>query len=193
MHDAAQALEEGRAPGQEIERALEATDKLNVLFDAVLRLSRIQASKLRSEAIDLAAVAQKAADFLSPVAEAHDQVILVSGAAAFVEADRVMVEQALVNLVQNACTHAGDGTRIEIVVDANRVEVRDYGKGVAEADLEHMRAPFHRGEDARTSPGHGLGLAIVQAIADAHHAAFVLERGNPGLSAKLMFPNFKKS
>jgi len=196
MHDAARALGDGRDAGPGIDRALEETDKLNTLFETVLRLSRIQSAPLTIERVDLAEVAGKAVDFLVPLAEAEGDLISISGAA-IVQADRGMLEQALVNLIQNACIHAGPGARIDVVIEAHAsgrtIDVRDNGPGLSDDELLTVKEPFQRGEAARTAPGHGLGLALVQAIADAHNAEFELRRRDPGLSACLRFPNLNNS
>ena len=191
MHDASHALNDGRDPRPEIERALEETDKLNTLFDTVLRLSRIQSAALNLETVDLSEAARKAADFLAPVAEENRQAISISGEAERIHADRGMVDQALVNLIQNACLHAGTGARIDVVINGSSIDVRDNGPGLSEDELQKVRHPFQRGEAARNVPGHGLGLAIVQAIADAHSAEFSLRPTQPGLSARLDFPKLK--
>lgn len=197
MHDAAQALGDGRDPRPEIDRALDETDKLNTLFETVLRLSRIQSANLNLERVDLVEVAQKAADFLAPLAEEKGHTIAITGGPALVRADRGMVEQALVNLIQNACIHAGSRAQIDVVIDTSErgtgIAVQDNGPGLSEAELEKVREPFKRGDAAQSLPGHGLGLALVQAIADAHNAEFLLQPKRPGLSTRLQFPSLKIS
>lgn len=197
MHDAARVHAEGRDPTAEIEKALEETDRLNTLFETVLRLSRIQSSELSRETVDLSQVVEKVAEFLAPLAEEYGKSISVNATPQKLSGDRGMIEQALVNLVQNACVHSRDGDKIEIVVgthdEAPSVEVRDQGPGIAPEALENVRAPFHREEVARSSPGHGLGLSLVQAVADAHDAELCLENAKSGFVARLRFPNFKNS
>jgi signal transduction histidine kinase len=196
MHDAARAQAEGQDPTAKIEKALEETDRLNTLFETVLRISRIQSSELSRETVNLSKVAEKVAEFLAPLAEEYGKSISVTATPQKVSGDRGMIEQALVNLVQNACVHSENGTKIEIVVgthdEAKSIEVRDQGPGIAPDALEKVRAPFHREEVARSSPGHGLGLSLAQAVADAHDAKLLLENTNPGFVARLRFPNFKK-
>lgn len=195
MHDAARAHAEGRDPSAEIEKALEETDRLNTLFETVLRLSRIQASELSRETVDLSQIAAKVAEFMAPLAEEHGKSISVSASSQRLSGDRGMIEQAIVNLVQNACVHSKDGTTIQVVIGesdgASIIDVRDQGPGIAADALEKVRTPFHREEAARSSPGHGLGLSLVQAVADAHDAELLLRNTNPGFSACLRFPKIK--
>ncbi|MEM6385872.1 MAG: HAMP domain-containing sensor histidine kinase [Pseudomonadota bacterium] len=197
MHDAARALADGKDPSPEIGRALEETDKLNTLFETVLRLSRIQSTHLNIEEVDLSEIAKKATEFLGPVAEENGQTISVSPGFEIVHADRSMLEQALVNLIQNACVHAGQGAQIDVLIaqtkDGASIEVQDNGPGIPEDELDTVRDPFQRGTAARDIPGHGLGLAIVQAIADVHQAEFSLYARQPGLAARMFFPSLKNS
>jgi signal transduction histidine kinase len=89
---------------------------------------------------------------------------------AIVHADPQRLTQALVNLLQNAATHAGGEPPVELRVAheqaAWRFEVADHGRGLRPGEEESVFRPFHR-LDA-TAPGHGLGLAIVRRIAEAH-------------------------
>ena len=79
------------------------------------------------------------------------------------------VQRAVSNLLENAAKFDQDGTEpIEVVVAGARVEVRDRGPGIVEADLPRVFDRFYRSDDARSLPGSGLGLAIVQAVALAH-------------------------
>lgn len=89
-----------------------------------------------------------------------------------------MLERAISNLVDNALKYGGPG-RIEVVVTAGRVEVRDEGPGIPAADLPHVFERFYRATTARSAPGSGLGLAIVEQIA-ARHGGRVWAENRPG-------------
>ena len=91
-----------------------------------------------------------------------------------VQADPVDIERALQNLLENAARYArpGDGgpARVDIGARADegivRLELRDHGPGVPDAQLDRLATPFYRGDAARTAAtGAGLGLAIVQRVA----------------------------
>jgi len=77
------------------------------------------------------------------------------------------LERAVQNLVDNACKFSDDGP-IEVTVASGRVEVRDHGPGLTDADIPHLFDRFYRSVEMRSKPGSGLGLAIVQSVVDAH-------------------------
>jgi two-component system sensor histidine kinase MprB len=75
---------------------------------------------------------------------------------------------AISNLLDNAVKWSSPDDPIEVTVAAGAVSVRDYGTGIAAADLPHVFDRFYRAASARTLPGSGLGLAIVRQVAEAH-------------------------
>jgi signal transduction histidine kinase len=66
--------------------------------------------------------------------------------------------------------------------------VEDDGPGIPPDEREKVFRRLYRLERSRTSPGTGLGLSLVRAIADIHEAQVTLEDADPGLLAKVMFP-----
>src|SRR5205807_5894738 len=104
-----------------------------------------------------------------------------------------LLTQALANLVENALRHTPPGTRIDVRLEGDpatgaRLSVEDDGPGVAEADLAHLSDRFYRGESSRTTPGNGLGLSLVSAVAELHGAKLDLNAMQPGLRVTLSFP-----
>jgi signal transduction histidine kinase len=71
---------------------------------------------------------------------------------------------------------------------AIRLAVADRGPGVAEADRARIVKRFARLDRSRSTPGHGLGLNLVAAVARLHHARLVFADNDPGLVARLEFP-----
>jgi signal transduction histidine kinase len=96
-----------------------------------------------------------------------------------VVADRQRLTQALMQLAQNAAQHTKEGAMIglgSVVVDGEaRLWVRDTGPGIPADQREQVFRRFARGRGARPSEGAGIGLAIVKAIAEAHHGRIELE------------------
>ncbi len=78
------------------------------------------------------------------------------------------VERLVGNLLENAVKFSDDGTPIEVGVHASTLTVRDHGPGFEPRDLDHVFDRFYRAEAARSRPGSGLGLSIVQEVARAH-------------------------
>jgi signal transduction histidine kinase len=87
-----------------------------------------------------------------------------------VAADRLRVEQALTNLVENALRHGDGRVRLWARARPNAVElhVSDAGRGFPPDFLPHAFERFRRADVARAEGGVGLGLAIVDAVAQAH-------------------------
>jgi two-component system sensor histidine kinase MprB len=88
-----------------------------------------------------------------------------------VRGDRVRLERAVVNLLDNARKWSPDGSVVEVEVAAGELVVRDGGPGIDEADLPYVFDRFYRSADARRLPGSGLGLAIVRQVAEMHGGA----------------------
>jgi signal transduction histidine kinase len=109
-----------------------------------------------------------------------------------VAGSRQLLFQAISNLVDNALKYTPSGGLITL--EASRVSasvdltVRDTGPGIPEADRERVLKPFVRLDNSRSTPGSGLGLALVAAIARLHGARIVLSDNRPGLAATLSFP-----
>ncbi len=81
-----------------------------------------------------------------------------------IEAPERVVAIVFTNLIRNAMTYTESG-KVEIVIESNRVMVKDTGVGMSESDLERMFEPFYRGHD-RSNEGYGLGMAIVRRLCD---------------------------
>jgi signal transduction histidine kinase len=98
----------------------------------------------------------------------------------------------LVNLVENALRHAGPTAKI-LVRTAREgtsavVSVADDGPGAPESERERIFDRFYRLERSRSTPGDGLGLALVAAVARLHGATIVVADADPGLSVRVAFP-----
>jgi two-component system, OmpR family, sensor histidine kinase MprB len=81
------------------------------------------------------------------------------------------LERAISNLIDNALKFSPADTAVEVSVSDRRVEVRDHGDGIPDADLGRVFDRFYRSDATRTMQGSGLGLAIVQQFATDHHGA----------------------
>ena len=109
--------------------------------------------------------------------------------------DRQLLAQMLVNLIENAIRHARGATAIMVTVvhtpEAMSVRVSDNGCGMSEADRALALLRFGRAERSRTSPGYGLGLSLVLAIARLHYGGSVeLGDAEPGLRVTVTIPRY---
>ncbi len=80
------------------------------------------------------------------------------------------LDRAVSNLIDNALKFSGTSEPVEIIVLNSRIEVRDHGPGIADADKPFVFDRFYRAVATRALPGSGLGLAIVKQFADDHDA-----------------------
>jgi len=142
------------------------------------------------EKADLRAICAEVAEFAAPLALAQGKDIALSGseAAVWVNGNPEMLSRAIRNLVENAINYSPPGTTVEIVVeDSGIVRVLDEGPGIKEDERELIFQRFWR-RDRRRTEGAGLGLSIVQRIADTHAATISIEnRPTGGANFSLRF------
>ena len=184
-----------------LERTIDEADELIKTFNAMLLIARLEAGAFDAskEAFDVGAVVRDATELYEPVAE-EAGVALSSDIAngPSIIANRQLVSQAVINLIENALKYgrsSDTGGSIAIAV-ANggadvEISVADHGPGIAKADRERVLKRFVRLEECRTTPGTGLGLSLVAAVARLHDGRIRLEDNAPGLRAVLVLPVHK--
>ena len=143
--------------------------------------------------LDLGALARDVAELYEPVAEDKGlSLTLVCGDGLTVKGNRHLLSQALANLVDNAIKYTpGSGAVVVTARDASgtvEVAVADTGPGIPEGERDRVLDRFVRLESSRRSPGSGLGLSLVAAVARLHGAGLTLEDNRPGLRAVMRFP-----
>jgi two-component system sensor histidine kinase MprB len=102
-----------------------------------------------------------------------------------VKGDRVRLERAVMNLLDNARKWSPPGSSVYVTVADGAVVVRDEGPGIDPADLPYVFDRFYRSADARRLPGSGLGLAIVRQVAEMHGGAVWATAPQHGTGAEL--------
>ncbi|HEX2113985.1 MAG TPA: HAMP domain-containing sensor histidine kinase [Alphaproteobacteria bacterium] len=177
-----------------IDELIADADALLSTFNALLRIAEIEAGRRRAafEAVDLAEIARDAVELYEPVAQDKRQTIaadLASGAVA--KGDRHLLAQAVANLLDNAIKYSPEGARIAVtttVLPAGPVlSVADNGPGIPAEFRDKAVRRFFRLETSRSTPGTGLGLSLVSAVAKLHGARLALEDNAPGLRVTLAF------
>ena len=180
----------------EIDGAVADVDRVIRIFDALLRLAEIDAGMRRSGfvSLDVSDLAANAVEFYEPAAElkAIDLRVRSNGPLA-VSGDPVLLAQALSNLIDNALKYAPQGGSIEVAVqrrDDLRAEicVSDNGPGIDDAEKTKVMQRFYRGDASRGTPGVGLGLSLVQAVAKLHGSTLELRDNGPGLRVVMSVP-----
>jgi signal transduction histidine kinase len=189
---------EGASPAEvtDVIRAAAAeAEQIIGTFDALLRLSEIEAGarRARFDRVDLSDVLETVADAYGPDAEqaAHRFETRI-GRELKVQGDRELLIQAFANLVENAIRHAGKGATIRLAAMARGASIEaivsDTGPGVPETERPRVLRRFGRLEASRSTPGIGLGLTLVNAIAELHNARLELADNRPGLRVLISFP-----
>jgi signal transduction histidine kinase len=179
-----------------LESAIATSDEILALFAALLRIAQIEGGARRAgfSSIELTDLLHHLRDMFGPVADDAGHVLTLAIAqTATIRGDRELLVQLFSNLIENAIVHTPEGTHIEIGLRVERnfaiVSVGDDGPGVPEEEHEKLFQPLYRREASRTRPGHGLGLALVNAITDLHSGRIALRKmAKPGLCVEIAFP-----
>ncbi len=209
-----QALRSAKSPQDyraALEKALDESERLIQIFDALLSIARAQAGAGREgmSDFDAAAVARDVGELYEPVAEERGIMLAISAEPGlYLHGSRELAGQAVANLVDNALkygireaaaglgpglapTQAPKGT---VELSARRrggnIEfvVADRGPGIAENDRLRVLDRFVRLENARSRPGSGLGLSLAAAVARLHNGSLRIEDNEPGLRVVIRLP-----
>ena len=178
-----------------VDDALRDCDEILAVFAALLRISQIESgARLANFAsVDLSGLLGQVAEIFAPVAEDGGQRLSTQLPPLLaVRADRALLLQMFSNLVENAIRHAGRDAVISIRAsaagDEALVQVVDSGPGIPAAEREKVFGRLYRLERSRSTPGNGLGLALVAAIAHLHHYTVSLADAAPGLCVNVHIP-----
>ena len=170
--------------------------------DLVMRMltTAIEISRSESVARDRLLPA-RAAELVAQIAELYEPVAEDAGLAFELALDadppplrlhRELLSQAVANLLDNALKHAAGGGRVTLRLSAvpggTAISVEDRGPGIAEPDRAQALKRFGRLDAARSTPGAGLGMALVEAVARLHDGRFELVDHVPGLIARIVLP-----
>lgn len=177
-----------------IERARSQATELLEIFAALLRIAEIEgmAERLSHHELDLSSLVEQMVESYRPDLEESERTLKCTvEPGILVKGDRRLLNQALANLLDNALRHTPKGTRVTISVrrigGQPEVVVSDDGPGVDPADADRLFRRFARSERARSTPGHGLGLALVAAVVSAHGGQIWLAKGE-GFRVVMTFP-----
>ncbi|WOH83434.1 ATP-binding protein [Bradyrhizobium sp. BEA-2-5] len=165
------------------------------MFASITRISEIEtrARKGAFRTVNLVEIAAEVVELYDAAAEevttrldlAGDQAVLVTG-------DRDLLFDAIANLVDNAIKHGRPGGRVTVTCDNDErgavITIADDGPGIPAEQRDHVFKRFYRLERSRYTPGNGLGLSLVAAVASLHGARIELRDNAPGLLCRLVFP-----
>jgi heavy metal sensor kinase len=176
---------------------LEEVDRLTRLVDTLLRLSRGDAGtvQLVRDRIDLGELARDVASSLGILAEERRQRLQVNAALNIrVSADRLILRDAITNVVDNAIKYAPPGSTIDVRVagDAARatLTITDEGPGIAVEHRQRIFDRFYRVDEGRSREmgGSGLGLAIAKWAVEANGGEIAVEAAGAGTAFRIVLP-----
>ncbi len=169
-----------------LDGAIAASDEMLSLFAALLRISQIEGGARRAgfAPVDLAALLKRLREVYGAVAEdAGHRLTVAETAPLTILGDAELLFQMLANLVENAIVHTPPGTTIDVTLEPApggiRLAVQDDGPGVPEAARQKIFQRFFRLDASRSTPGHGLGLALVAAVAELHGGSATVASAQP--------------
>ena len=178
-----------------LEAALTDLDAILETFAALLRIAQIEGGARRAgfRRNDLAGICRTVVEAFAPSAEDAGIVLRLNDRGPqVIDGDAELLTQMLVNLVENGLRHAGRGATVTVgaAAEGARVvlNVLDDGPGVLVVVRGCLFVRFYRLERSRSTPGSGLGLAMVAAVARLHGAEVSLGAAQPGLAVRAVFP-----
>jgi len=182
----------------EMSQAIAATDELIATFNALLSIAQVEAKadRLSTEPVDLSTLCEDLGDLYAPLAEEQGHALDVSIAPGVtVPGNRHLLFQCFANLLDNAIKYNPACGFIRLTLAAATpghgpvVTVADTGPGIPAEDRERVLQRFVRLDASRSTPGSGLGLSVVAAVAKYHNAVLELSDNGPGLMVAMRFPH----
>jgi signal transduction histidine kinase len=166
------------------------------MFSSLTRISQIETTKRTSgfRAVDLVEITEAVVDLYDAAAEDKDVDLTVVGdKPVLITGDRDLLFDAVANLIDNAIKHGRDAGKVTVQLsrcEADAViSVADNGPGIPIDEHQHVFRRFYRLERSRCTPGNGLGLSLVAAVARLHDARIKLFDNAPGLKIELRLPS----
>jgi signal transduction histidine kinase len=170
-------------------------DEILRTFSSLLRITQIETRDRTAgfRHLDLAEIAREVIELFDPAAEENGVTLDIAASDRVdVVGDRDLLFDAISNLVDNAIKHGGHKGCVTVAVsyraDGPVLSVADRGPGIPIEERKHVLQRFYRLEGSRNSPGNGLGLSLVAAVASLHGARVEMADNSPGLRIELHFP-----
>jgi signal transduction histidine kinase len=169
-------------------------DSVLRIFASIVRIAQIetQARKGAFRIVNLTEVASEVVELYDAAAEQYGTQLIQTGEReVLVTGDRDLIFDAIANLVDNAIKHGRAGG--QVVVSSESVDgqpvitIADDGPGIPACEYDHVFKRFYRLERSRYTPGNGLGLSLVAAVARLHGARIEMLDNAPGLKVRLWF------
>lgn len=171
------------------------TDEVLQTFEALLDIAEVEAGSTGGLApIRLDEAVAAAVDLYASVAEASGVALRTDMHPCTILGERMLVIRLAANLIDNAIKYSPAESEVLVAVREDEgwtnLIVKDAGPGIPDEARAGMFARFARHDQTRAVPGHGLGLALVQAVVKRHGARVILADAAPGLEVAIAFPSF---
>ena len=170
-------------------------DSVLRMFASLMRIAQIEASDRTAafRPVDLANIAREVVELFDAAAEEKDgHLSVMADQHVLVTGDRDLLFDAVANLVDNAIKHGRDAGQVTVEVTQGDggavISVADDGPGIPVDECQQVFKRFYRLERSRCTPGNGLGLSLVAAVARLHGASIEMGDNAPGLKFSLRFP-----
>ncbi|MFG6593503.1 ATP-binding protein [Sulfitobacter sp. 1A13368] len=191
--DRAEAAGADRA--EPLARARAELEGIAAIFQSLLQLAQVEQGEARAHfaSVDLTALCRTMVELYEPAAGEQGKRLLcdLPEPPVHVTGDRALLGQLLANLIENALRHSGDAEAVEVALKqaAGQVTltVADGGPGIPAEDRDKVLQRLYRLDRSRGTPGHGLGLALVDGVAKLHGARLELADNAPGLRVVVTF------
>jgi signal transduction histidine kinase len=179
-----------------VDGAIAEADAILATFGALLRIAQIESGAIRAgfAECDLSDLLQTVVEVYQPMADEKRQNLSAAIAPDLeIFGDRELLAQMLANLLENAIRHSPPGATISLAADrcdagGMTVALSDTGPGIPPAEYQNVFRRFYRLEASRTTPGNGLGLSLVAAIAGLHDISIEFKDNDPGLRVTMKLP-----
>lgn len=187
MRSHVEALQKQDPKNTAYPQLLDETDHILATFSALLRISRIETERQRSQfkTVFLDDILKDVTEFYEPLAEEKNITLKIDLEKTNYYGDRNLLFQAFANLLDNAVKFTPRGGSISLALQSGDgppcIVLSDTGHGVTEEEKEKIFERFYRGEKSRTSSGSGLGLSLVAAVVALHGGRIEVENTHPGL------------
>ncbi len=181
----------------ELDQALEESQRLAIIFDALLRISQIEsgARRARFSETDIKQVIDTIVEIYNDVVEDAGMhlVVEVEEEVLKIQGDRQFLIQQLANLIENALRYCSKGSTLKLSCGRDAIEhqiwikLEDNGPGIPDIEKERVFERLYRMDKSRTDGGLGLGLSLAKAVAGLHHGTISLYDCHPGLGVLIQF------
>lgn len=193
-------LNDPNATSDHVEAAEGYLDGLLRVFDALLRLGEVESGRRKAAfaPVDLSDLTSDMAASYEPLFDEAQKTLTTTVATGLrIDGDQELLQQMLSNLLENAIEHSRDAAQVVVELERSAhgpvLRIGDNGPGISPTDRAQLFERFYRGDQSRMTPGNGLGLSLVKAIAELHGAGIALLDGADGAVFEVRFPAVAKS